>query len=124
MDTAGVAQGNGELVLRLPLGFFTWSQQGFLMTAGINLNDHPAEFGRFKIEHERAIGSHRSIDGQSCQWSFRYIVDGAGAERFEDQVCRPSDLIARQGEPMAVFPFNGFVAMGGGSGGFTLVTEG
>ena len=78
MDTAGVAQGNGELVLRLPLGLFTWSQQGFLMTAGINLNDHPAEFGRFKVEHEWAIGSHGPSTDNPANGPSDTCVDGAG----------------------------------------------
>ena len=56
-----IAEGNRKLVLRLPLRFFTRTQQCFLWTACIDLNHDPAQLSRIKVEYQRTVRPHRTI---------------------------------------------------------------
>jgi len=50
---ARIAERNDEPVLGLPLGSFATSEQGLLGTPAVHLHNHPTQFLRFQLQHER-----------------------------------------------------------------------
>src|SRR5207249_1529168 len=79
-----IAERNDEPILGLPLGSFASSEQGLLGTPTVDLHNHPAQFLRFQLQHERNTRGSKFIQGQSR----RLITGNRGARHWRDWLSR------------------------------------
>ena len=62
LDTPGVTERQDKLVLAFPSGLFPRSEQSLLRTAAINLNDHPTQLCRLKIQRQLSLCRSRPFE--------------------------------------------------------------